>query len=53
MAALAESGLRNLNMKGNPFAGFFSMHRSLSKGCLPRLPAQPGACNCSGSSTPR
>jgi hypothetical protein len=32
MAALAESGLRNLNTKGNPFAGFFSMHRSLSKG---------------------
>jgi hypothetical protein len=32
MAALAESGMRNLNMKGNPFAGFFSMHRSLNKG---------------------
>jgi hypothetical protein len=32
MAALAESGLRNLNAKGNPFAGFFSMHRSLGKG---------------------
>jgi hypothetical protein len=32
MAALAESGLRNLNRRGNPFAGFFSMHRSLNKG---------------------
>jgi hypothetical protein len=32
MAALAESGLRNLNKRGNPFAGFFSMHRSLNKG---------------------
>jgi len=32
MAALAESGLRNLNKRGNPFAGFFSMHRSLGKG---------------------
>jgi hypothetical protein len=32
MAALAESGLRNLNKRGNPFAGFFSMHRSLDKG---------------------
>lgn len=31
MAALAESGLRNLNKRGNPFAGFFSMHRSLNK----------------------
>lgn len=32
MAALAESGLRNLNRHGNPFAGFFSMHRSLNAG---------------------
>jgi hypothetical protein len=31
MAGLAESGLRNLRVKGNPFAGFFSMHRSLDK----------------------
>jgi hypothetical protein len=31
MAALAESGLRNLHQKGNPFAGFFSMHKSLNK----------------------
>jgi hypothetical protein len=31
MAALAESGLRNLHERGNPFAGFFSMHRSLNK----------------------
>jgi hypothetical protein len=31
MAGLAESGLRNLHQKGNPFAGFFSMHRSLNK----------------------
>jgi hypothetical protein len=31
MAGLAESGLRNLHQKGNPFAGFFSMHRSLDK----------------------
>jgi hypothetical protein len=32
MAALAESGLRNLRTKGNPFAGFFSMHKVLNKG---------------------
>jgi hypothetical protein len=32
MAGLAESGLRNLHTKGNPFAGFFSMHKSLNKG---------------------
>jgi hypothetical protein len=32
MAGLAESGLRNLHTKGNPFAGFFSMHRSLDAG---------------------
>jgi len=31
MAGLAESGLRNLHTKGNPFAGFFSMHKSLNK----------------------
>jgi hypothetical protein len=31
MAGLAESGLRNLHQKGNPFGGFFSMHRSLNK----------------------
>jgi hypothetical protein len=31
MAAMAESGLRNLHQKGNPFAGFFSMHSSLNK----------------------
>ena len=41
MAALAESGLRNLNMKGNPFAGFFSMHRSLSKGAYRGFPRNP------------
>jgi hypothetical protein len=32
MAALAESGMRNLDRRGNPFAGFFSMHRSIGKG---------------------
>jgi len=32
MAGLAESGLRNLHKRGNPFAGFFSMHSSLNKG---------------------
>ncbi|MEA2331643.1 MAG: hypothetical protein QOH58_1781 [Thermoleophilaceae bacterium] len=32
MAGLAESGLRNLNTRGNPFAGFFSMHRALDAG---------------------
>jgi hypothetical protein len=31
MAGLAESGLRNLHKRGNPFAGFFSMHKSLDK----------------------
>jgi hypothetical protein len=41
MAALAESGMRNLNMKGNPFAGFFSMHRSLSKGAYRGFPRKP------------
>jgi hypothetical protein len=32
MAGLAESGLRNLHTRGNPFAGFFSMHKTLDKG---------------------
>ena len=41
MAALAESGLRNLNTKGNPFAGFFSMHRSLNKGDYRGFPRNP------------
>jgi hypothetical protein len=41
MAALAESGLRNLNRRGNPFAGFFSMHRSLSKGPYRGFPKKP------------
>jgi len=41
MAALAESGLRNLNTKGNPFAGFFSMHRSLNKGAYRGFPGEP------------
>jgi hypothetical protein len=41
MAALAESGMRNLNLKGNPFAGFFSMHRSLSKGAYRGFPRKP------------
>jgi hypothetical protein len=41
MAALAESGMRNLNVKGNPFAGFFSMHRSLSKGEYRGFPRKP------------
>jgi hypothetical protein len=41
MAALAESGMRNLNMKGNPFAGFFSMHRSLNKGDYRGFPRKP------------
>jgi hypothetical protein len=41
MAALAESGLRNLNKRGNPFAGFFSMHRSLNKGLYRGFPKQP------------
>jgi hypothetical protein len=41
MAGLAESGLRNLNTKGNPFAGFFSMHRSLGKGPYRGFPRNP------------
>jgi hypothetical protein len=41
MAALAESGLRNLNKRGNPFAGFFSMHRSLNKGPYRGFKKQP------------
>ena len=41
MAALAESGLRNLNRRGNPFAGFFSMHRSLNKGDYGGFPRNP------------
>jgi hypothetical protein len=41
MAALAESGMRNLNTRGNPFAGFFSMHRSLSKGPYRGFPRKP------------
>ena len=41
MAALAESGLRNLNKRGNPFAGFFSMHRSLNKGPYRGFPKDP------------
>jgi hypothetical protein len=41
MAALAESGLRNLNKRGNPFAGFFSMHRSLNKGPYRGFPKNP------------
>lgn len=32
MAGLAESGLRNLHTRGNPFAGFFSMHKTLNHG---------------------
>jgi hypothetical protein len=41
MAGLAESGLRNLNRRGNPFAGFFSMHRSLNKGDYRGFPRNP------------
>ena len=41
MAALAESGLRNLNKRGNPFAGFFSMHRSLNTGPYRGFPKSP------------
>src|SRR3954470_7135021 len=41
MAALAESGLRNLNKRANPFAGFFSMHRSLNKGPYRGFPKNP------------
>ena len=41
MAALAESGLRNLHRRGNPFAGFFSMHRSLNKGDYVGFPRNP------------
>jgi hypothetical protein len=41
MAALAESGMRNLNRRGNPFAGFFSMHRSISKGPYRGFPKKP------------
>jgi hypothetical protein len=41
MAALAESGMRNLNMRGNPFAGFFSMHRSIGKGPYRGFPKKP------------
>jgi hypothetical protein len=41
MAALAESGMRNLNLRGNPFAGFFSMHRSIGKGPYRGFPRKP------------
>jgi hypothetical protein len=41
MAALAESGMRNLNLRGNPFAGFFSMHRSIGKGRYRGFPRKP------------
>ncbi|MEA2420496.1 MAG: hypothetical protein QOE60_2702 [Thermoleophilaceae bacterium] len=41
MAGLAESGLRNLNKRGNPFAGFFSMHRSLDTGAYRGFPRNP------------
>jgi hypothetical protein len=41
MAALAESGMRNLNIRGNPFAGFFSMHRSIGKGPYRGFPGKP------------
>jgi len=41
MAALAESGLRNLDKRSNPFAGFFSMHRSLNKGAYRGFPKNP------------
>jgi hypothetical protein len=41
MAGLAESGLRNLNTRGNPFAGFFSMHRSLNQGDYRGFPRDP------------
>ena len=41
MAGLAESGLRNLNTRGNPFAGFFSMHRALNKGRYRGFPDEP------------
>ncbi len=41
MAGLAESGLRNLNTRGNSFAGFFSMHRSLNKGAYRGFPRNP------------
>jgi hypothetical protein len=41
MAGLAESGLRNLNARGNPFAGFFSMHRALNKGPYRGFPRNP------------
>lgn len=41
MAGLAESGLRNLNRRGNPYAGFFSMHRSLSAGPYLGFPQEP------------
>ena len=41
MAGLAESGLRNLNTRGNPFAGFFSMHRALNEGRYRGFPDEP------------
>jgi hypothetical protein len=41
MAALAESGLRNLNRRGSPFAGFFGMHRTLNKGDYRGFPRNP------------
>lgn len=41
IAGLAESGLRNRNERGNPFAGFFSMHRSLSTGRYRGFPRNP------------
>ena len=41
IAGLAESGLRNLHRGGNPFAGFFSMHRSLNKDPYRGFPKHP------------
>src|SRR5918911_3827058 len=41
MAGLAESGLRNLRRRGNPFIGFFSMHRSLNRGPYRGFPRDP------------
>jgi hypothetical protein len=41
MAGLAESGLRNLNTRGNRFAGFFGMHLSLDKGPYRGFPRNP------------
>jgi hypothetical protein len=41
MAGLAESGLRDLSVRGSPFAGFFGMHRTLDRGPYRGFPRAP------------